>query len=93
MSIIKKLGLGHIASIIPSLVGKDMKDFVVKVIAKELLLQPTTTPLNISASEFHSNSNASSQKRKNNLKLAGKWCENQEELPFNTRARVYNNFT
>ena len=63
-----------------------MKDFIVKSIAKDLLLTPNETPLNISASELSSSN--PSQKRKNNLKLAGKWCENEDELPFNTRARV-----
>jgi len=51
------IGLGHLAVLIPGLVAKEMKEFVVKTIA-------------------------------NSLKLAGKWCENEEELPFNTLARV-----
>lgn len=82
------IGLGHIAYLIPHLVAKDMKDFVVKTIAKDLLLTPSTTPLNISANELSTSHSANAERRKKNLKLAGKWCENEDELPFNTRARV-----
>jgi len=81
------IGLGHLAFLIPSLVAKEMKEFVVKSIAKDLLLTPANQSLNISASESILTS-STHQKRKNNLKLAGKWCENEEELPFNTQARV-----
>lgn len=78
------IGLGHITTLIPSLVAKDMKDFVVQIIAKDLLLNSPSTPFNISLNE----SATTTQKRKNNLKLAGKWCDNEDELPFYTRARV-----
>jgi hypothetical protein len=79
---------GHISYLIPNLVGKNMKEFIIKTIAKDLLLTPSTSPLNI----FSNETSTSSIKRKNNLKLAGKWCENKEELPFNTRARVMFHF-
>lgn len=80
------VSLGHIAYLIPRLVGKEMKEFIGKSIVKEILFLPSNQPLNISASSVHSESLSS--KRKNNLKLAGKWCENEEELPFNTRVRI-----
>ena len=80
------IGIGHISHLIPHLVAKDIKDFIIKTVAKDLLLTPATVPLNISASELSTTSVGA--KRKNNLKLAGKWCENKDELPFNTRARV-----
>ena len=80
------IGIGHISHLIPHLVAKDIKDFIIKTVAKDLLLTPATVPLNISASELSTTSVGA--KRKNSLKLAGKWCENKDELPFNTRARV-----
>ena len=82
------IGLGHLAVLIPGLIAKEMKEFVVKTIAKELLLAPAYQPLNVSAGELSTVGGNSHQKRKNSLKLAGKWCENEEELPFNTLARV-----
>lgn len=81
------VGLGHLTLLIPHLVAKEMKEFIVNTIVKGLLFTPVTQPLNISANEL-STTHVTAQKRKNNLKLAGKWCENEDELPFNTQARV-----
>jgi sister-chromatid-cohesion protein PDS5 len=82
------IGLGHIAYLIPHLVAKEMKDFVVTAIAKDLLLKPATAPLNISSSEMPAANSSNAERRKKDLKLAGKWCEDEDELPFNTRARI-----
>lgn len=79
------VSLGHICYLIPHKVGKEIKEFMSKSIVKDILLQPLTAQLNISGSEMVSTAAA---KRKNNLKLAGKWCENEDELPFDTRARI-----
>ena len=79
------VSLGHICHLIPRKVGKEIKEFMSKSIVKDILLQPLSAQLNVSGSEVVSTAAA---KRKNNLKLAGKWCENEEELPFDTRARI-----
>jgi sister-chromatid-cohesion protein PDS5 len=91
------ISLGHICLLMPQRVGKEIKEFMSKSIVKEVLMVPCITPgavnsstTDISQSDELSSSAASlsSAKRKNSLKLAGKWCENEDELPFSTRARI-----
>jgi hypothetical protein len=82
------ISLGHICFLIPHKVGNEVKEFMSKSIVKEILI----SPFNLSAVDVNNSGSGGdvsvSMKRKNNLKLAGKWCENEEELPFNTRARI-----
>jgi hypothetical protein len=84
------ISLGHIVQLIPHLVGKDIKEFITKSIVKDILLVPATTQLSIISHSANDSSisNSLSAKRKNNLRLAGKWCENEDELPFQTRVRI-----
>ena len=100
------ISLGHICLLVPHLVGKEIKEFVSKTIAKELLLPPLGTSLNIADRSSFSGSLTKKVNLKNfnyfanifrvicfiifqsNLKLAGKWCENEDELPFDTRVKV-----
>ena len=41
------ISLGHICLLVPQLVGKEIREFISKTIAKELLLPPLATPLNM----------------------------------------------
>lgn len=81
------VSLGHICLLVPKLVGKEIKEFLLRAIVKDILMQPMNQPLSVSPQSSDSSSSIASKKR-NNLKLAGKWCENEDELPFATRARV-----
>jgi hypothetical protein len=91
------ISLGHICELIPKRVGKEIKEFISKNVVKEILSIPSTNQLNLSSSQTSINSDTSqntsllsngSNRRKNNLKLAGKWCENEDDLPFSTRCRI-----
>jgi hypothetical protein len=42
------ISLGHICLLVPHLVGKEIKEFISKNIAKELILQPLSASLNMS---------------------------------------------
>ena len=59
------ISLGHICLLVPQLVGKEIKEFISKTIAKELLLPPSGTPLNIADQSSFSGS----LKKKINLKF------------------------
>lgn len=80
------VSLGHICLLVPKLVGKEIKEFLLRAIVKDILMQPMNQPLSVSPQS--SDSSLVASKKRNNLKLAGKWCENEDELPFATRARV-----
>jgi sister chromatid cohesion protein PDS5 len=90
------ISLGHICFLMPHKVGNEIKEFMSKSIVKEILIAPFNTASSSSTTTTTSDMNSSggggdvsgSARRKNNLKLAGKWCENEDELPFNTRARI-----
>ena len=84
------ISLGHIVQLVPHLFGKEIKEFITKSIVKDILLVPATTQLSAFSHSANDSSisNSLSAKRKNNLRLAGKWCENEDELPFNTRVRI-----
>jgi hypothetical protein len=69
------VSLGHIAFHIPNSVGNQLKTFITRTVFKELLF---TGPASVDTDDSSSNSQ----------KLAGKWCENEDELPFETRAQV-----
>lgn len=80
------VSLGHICLLEPKLVGKEIKDFLLKSIIKDIIMQQSNSSVNV-ASETAISSQIVA-KRQNNLKLAGKWCEDEEEIPFETRVKV-----
>jgi hypothetical protein len=71
------VSLGHLAFYIPKLIGLDMKSFITETIFKDILF-PQKDKSNASDDSI----------LKKNSKLAGKWCENEEDLPFETRIHV-----
>ena len=81
------VSLGHICFLMPHKVGKEIKEFMSKSIVKEVLMVPYVAP-NSASINSSNGGDVSATKRKNSLKLAGKWCENEDELPFSTRARI-----
>lgn len=79
------VSLGHICMLVPRLVGKEIKDFLLKTVIKEIIMQPNSQSAESSASE----TNLTAIKKRNNIKLAGKWCEDEDQLPFATRTKVF----
>lgn len=85
------ISLGHVCVCVPKHVGKDVKEFLLRAVFKDVIMQPSGVLGGDGWSATVTHSSTSSlvvSKKRNNLKLAGKWCEDEDELPFVTRAKV-----
>lgn len=88
------ISLGHVCLLVPKPIGKDVKEFLLRSVVKDILMQPSNVAFSLeNSSADNSAGTVTVSRRRNNLKLAGKWCENEDELPFSTRARVNNKFS
>ena len=76
------VSLGHICFLMPQKVGKDIKEFMSKTIVKEILLAAHVSNDSVTADT------STSSRRQSKLRLAGQWCENEDELPLGTRAKI-----
>lgn len=88
------ISLGHVCVCVPKHVGKEVKEFLLRAVFKDVIMQPSGVLGGDGWSATVTNSSTSSlvvSKKRNNLKLAGKWCEDEDELPFVTRAKVRDN--
>lgn len=67
------VALGHLSFYMPQAIGSQLKMFVQNLV-KDLFVNP--------------NADEVLNRSKTSLKLAGKWCDNEDDLPFETRAQI-----